>query len=403
MIRAHKIRLNPTDEQAAFLTKCCHTNRAAYNWALAKWQEWRAMGAKPSAMELKRLWNDQIDRLRPWARESFRDAYASAFDNLGDAFSRYFAGQNDYPKFKKRGKSRMSFTLANDKFSVEGYTAKLPKIGAANMAEALRFAGKIVRGTVSMHAGHWYLSITVQMSDAPRAKTGRRVGVDVGLKTLAVTSVANGNRSDGEQLENQKPLKNSLTKLRRLNRSLSRKVLGGRNWQKATIKLARHHERIANKRRDIWHKFTSSLASRYDTVCIEDLNIKGMTKNKRLSRAIADAGWAIGFAMLDYKCTDVRRVPRFAATSKPCNECGRRKENLTLADRVWLCACGNVVDRDLNAAKNILEMGIAQPSNERPQVVATSRVKRSRTARKTASAASQVEVGTSMRAHLRTF
>jgi putative transposase len=227
-----------------------------------------------------------------------------------------------------------------------------------------------------------------------RAKTGRRVGIDVGLKTLAVTS-------DDERLENQKPLKNSLTKLRRLSRWVSRKQIGGKNRAKAVVKLARFQARIANRRMDVWHKFTTSIARDYDTVCIEDLNVKGMAKNRRLSRAIADAGWSIAFAMLDYKSEDVRRVSRFQATSKPCNVCGIRKDDLKLSDRVWLCECGNVVDRDLNAAKNILEIGMMQPLKASAPALARSGFKRSRTVCKTVSTAAQVEVSTEMGAHIR--
>lgn len=394
MIRAHKIRLNPTVEQAAWLTQCCHVNRAAFNWGLAEWKRQYQDGQKPSAMQIKKKWNAEIDEARPWARETCRDAYASAFESLGDAFVRFFRGQNDYPSFKKRGKSRMSFTLANDKFAVEGHDAKLPKIDVVNMAEVLRFVGKIVKGTVSLKAGRWYLSITVETPDVQRAKTGRRVGIDVGLKTLAVTS-------DDERLENQKPLKNSLTKLRRLSRWVSRKQIGGKNRAKAVVKLARFQARIANRRMDVWHKFTTSIARDYDTVCIEDLNVKGMAKNRRLSRAIADAGWSIAFAMLDYKSEDVRRVSRFQATSKPCNVCGIRKDDLKLSDRVWLCECGNVVDRDLNAAKNILEIGMMQPLKALAPALARSGFKRSRTVCKTVSTATQVEVSTAMCAHIR--
>ena len=188
MIRAHKIRLNPTVEQAAWLTTCSHISRAAYNWGLAEWQAQHAAGGKPSVMGLKKQWATEIEACRPWARAGCRDAYTEALFNLGDAFSRFFKGQNSYPTFKKRHKSRLSFGLANDKFAVDGHTAKLSKIGAVNMAETLRFVGKIMRGNVSLSAGHWYLSITVEIENAPREATGRTVGIDVGLKTLAVTS-----------------------------------------------------------------------------------------------------------------------------------------------------------------------------------------------------------------------
>ena len=394
MIRAHKIRLNPTPEQAEWLAYCCHVNRAAYNWAVAEWTAQYKAGGKPSAMALKAKWNSEIDTVRPWVRESCRDAYTSAFFDVDDAFSRFFKKQNRYPKFKSKKTARMSFGLANDKFRVTGQEARLPKIGLVNMAEALRFSGKIVKGTVSLKAGRWYLSVTVEMPERERQRTGRQVGIDVGIKSLAVTS-------DGEVLENQKPLRKSLAKLKRLNRWLARKQKGSKNWQKSKLELQRFHEHLANQRKDTWHKFTSDIAERYDTVCIEDLNVKGMTKNRKLSRAIADAGWAIGFAMLDYKCHDVRRIPRFQASSKPCHVCGAVKTDLTLADRLWICECGNIVDRDLNAALNIrdialgtVSIGLMQPLIAFAPALARSSVKRSRTVCKTASAATQDEVNT---------
>lgn len=351
MMRSHKIRLNPTQSQSEFLERCCHANRFAFNWALARWNEIYGQGGKPNIFAIVKEFRSKIDTEFPWIRLGCRDSYASAFPKVKDAFDRFFKKQTGFPKFKSRKSAKMCFTLSNDVFECIGNEVQIPKIGMVNMTEPLRFVGKVMRGTVSKSGGHWWLSVTVEMPDKVVTPDGTHVGIDVGIKTLAATS-------DGEVLENQKNLKSSLVKLARLNRQLARKKLGSKNFERAKIKLQRLHARIANKRNDHLHKFTSSIASRYQTVSIEDLNVAGMIKNRKLSRAISDTGWAKMFSMLDYKCVRVVRVGRFFPSSKTCNVCKKVNANLSLSDRVWVCDCGNIVDRDLNAALNIDQQGL---------------------------------------------
>jgi putative transposase len=220
------------------------------------------------------------------------------------------------------------------------------------MTERLRFSGKIMNARVSERAGYWFVSIHVQLPVPERHVPARVIGVDVGVKSLAVDS-------DGAVFENQKHLTKALRKLRRLNRWLARKQKGSKNWHKAKRKLARLHLRIANLRADAIHKLTTRLAGKARIIALETLNVAGMLKNHKLARAIADAAFSEMVRQPGYKAQQVVRVDPFSPSSKTCNECGHINRDLTLADRVWTCpACGTVLERDVNAARNIRDEGM---------------------------------------------
>jgi putative transposase len=219
------------------------------------------------------------------------------------------------------------------------------------MTEPLRFEGKIMSARISEQAGYWFVSIQVQLPAPPRTAPDRVLGVDLGIKALAVDS-------DGEVFENQKHLAAAQKKLRRLNRWLARKQKGSNNWHKAKRKLARLHLRIANLRADATHKLTTRLAQKASIIALETLNVAGMLKNRKLARAIADAAFSEMVRQLGYKAMQVVRIAPFYPSSKTCHECGHINHALTLADRVWACpACGTVLERDVNAARNIRDEG----------------------------------------------
>ena len=188
---------------------------------LAEWLRQYKAGLKPTALGLKKQFNAVKGDLFPWVYDSPRDANAQPFANLGKAFGRFFDGQARYPKFKKKGKSRDSFYIANDKFSVDGKTITLPRIGKVKMREALRFNGKVICATVSRTADRWLVSISVEtdMPTVPCENQARTVGVDLGVKRLAILS-------DGTCVEGPRPLRFVLKRLRRLNRRLHRRVKG---------------------------------------------------------------------------------------------------------------------------------------------------------------------------------
>jgi putative transposase len=362
MIRAHKIRLNPTPEQEIYLKKACGTARFAFNWGLSRWKEAKEQRIENyGPMAIKKEFNTIKRELFPWTLEVTKNATEDGFRRLSNALSNYFNSKNGqrkgekvgFPKFKSKKKSKQSFTLDYERFVVDGHWLRIQKLSTpVNMAEALRFAGKIKWGTISCTAGKWYIAITVEIEPpVPVEHPHRSVGVDLGLKTLATLS-------DGREFENQKLLRSELSKLKRLNRVLSRRQPGSKRWHKAKERLARFHERIANRRKDAIHKMTTEIARTYQVIGVEDLNVKGMGQNRRLAFSIADAGFGEILRQQGYKSEAsgglVIKVGRFFASSKTCSACGYVNAELTLSDRTWVCVgCGSLHDRDWNASKNL--------------------------------------------------
>ena len=365
MIISHKIRLDPNHKQATYLAKAAGTARFAYNWALAEWQSqyaaWKNDNSqpKPNQMLLRRQLNAVKREQFPWMLEVTKNAPQMAIIQLGQAFNNFFAGRAQYPQFKKKGKSRDSFTLTNDQFSLDACRIRIPNLGLVRMRETLRFSGKILSATVSRTADQWFASITVDTTSnhPPPAENQGAVGIDLGISALATLST-------GEKVAGAKPYKALLSHLQRLSRSLSHKVKGSANRHKAKQKLAKLHARIANIRQDSLHQLTTDLTRRFHTLGIEDLNVSGMVKNRHLSRAISDMGFFEFRRQLDYKATMrggvVVVADRFFASSKTCAACGEKVEKLPLSIREWTCpVCGAVHDRDINAANNLEKYAVS--------------------------------------------
>ncbi|WP_242632742.1 RNA-guided endonuclease InsQ/TnpB family protein [Thiothrix fructosivorans] len=362
MIISHKIRLAPNNQQATYLAKAAGTARFAYNWALAEWQTqyaaWQDDNTqpKPNQMSLRRQLNAIKREQFPWMLEVTKNAPQMAIIQLGAAFKNFFAGRAQYPRFKKKSKSRDSFTLTNDQFSIDACRIRIPNLGLVRMRETLRFSGKILSATVSRTADQWFASITVDTQDyhhLPPTENQGTVGVDLGVSALATLST-------GEKVAGAKPHKALLSRLRRLSRRLSRKIKGSANRHKAQQKLAKLHARIANIRQDSLHQLTTDLTRRFHTIGIEDLNVSGMVKNRHLSRAISDMGFFEFRRQLEYKAgmrgAVVVVADRFFASSKTCFApgCGYKVDKLPLSIREWTCpVCGAVHDRDINATKNL--------------------------------------------------
>jgi putative transposase len=365
MKRSHVIRLNTTSEQDIYFRKACGVARHAYNWALAQWKEARATGKRAKMKDLKAEYNKIKGEQFPWCYEVTKCAPEQAFADLGQAFAHYWRMKEDgtqpklkhprkdeeeggFPHFKSKKRDRLSFYLANDKFSVDGHTLHVPKLGDVNMAEELRFRGKIMSATISYRAGWWFVSITAEVEHEAPIHNGGSVGIDLGLKTLATLSC-------GEKFENQKHYRRNLGRIRGLSKGLSRKVEGSQNWWKHAKKLAKAHYRVACQRQDTLHKMTTYVARTYSLIGLEDLNTKGMQALHCLAQAISDASFFEVRRQLLYKAeqygSSVLLVDRWFPSSKTCHVCGWVKEDLTLADRVWVCEeCTIVHDRDLNAA-----------------------------------------------------
>ncbi len=358
MILAHKIRLDPTWEQELYFRKAAGTARFVYNWGLAEWQRQYQAGEKPTALNLKKTFNAIKRDQFPWVLEVTKCAPEGAFMNLDKAFKNFFSGRANYPKFKKKGKHD-SFYLANDKFRVEGTRIRIPKLGWVKMREVLRFSGKIQSAIVSCAAGKWSVSLAVERDRLPPpCNSHAAVGVDLGILTLATLST-------GETWENPRALRTHERRLKRLQRQLGKKQKGSKNRHKARLRLAKHYEKIANLRRDVTHKLTSSLVTRFQIISIEDLHVNGMLKNHRLAKHIADANFGEIRRQLAYK-TDLygsalHVIDRFFPSSKLCSVCGQIKTELSLTDRTYVCQqCGMVKDRDRNASENLHRAGLAR-------------------------------------------
>jgi len=368
MLVAHRIRLAPNNVQATHLARAAGTARFAYNWALNEWQKQYDICKadptlpKPSEAALRRLLNSIRREHYPWMLEVTKNAPQMAIMQLGRAFENFFAGRARYPKFRKKGQDDR-FTLSNDQFRVEDRRIRIPKLGWVRMRETLRFTGRIVSASVARVADHWYVSITVDISNptAPPAESQGTVGVDLGIKALATLS-------NGVTFQGPKALRSLLIRLRRLSRALSRKVKGSRNRARAKLKLARLHERIASIRRDCLHKLSTSIARRFHTIGIENLNVKGMLGNRHLARAIADMGFHELRRQLEYKAArhagQVVLVDRWYPSSKLCSCCGYRLESLGLDVRHWTCpGCGASHDRDVNAAINLRNAAVSSTAS----------------------------------------
>ncbi|GCF07312.1 RNA-guided endonuclease InsQ/TnpB family protein [Dictyobacter arantiisoli] len=358
MIKAHKMRLHPTAEQFVSLSKAAGTSRYVWNWALAEWNRQYAAGEKPTALKLKKQFNAIRREQFPWTWEVTKNASDQPFLDLGKAFTAFFEKKAHYPKFKSKKKSKPSFYLANDQFELGDHRVWIPKLGWVNLAENLRFKGKISGARVTRQADWWFISITVEVPDEVPQKRPAAVGGDVGLNRLATLST-------GEECENQAFLKTNLKKLRQANKRLHRRKQGSKNREKARRQVARLHYRVTCKRDDVLQKLTTRLADCYGIIGIEDLHLKGLLKNRHLARSFSDAALGKLLALLTSKVEQrggqVVKVGRFFPSSKQCHACQWRWDDITLSDRIFVCqdpTCAYYElrqDRDYNASLNILQ------------------------------------------------
>lgn len=304
----------------------------------------------------------------PWLSEVASQPLQQALIHLDKGFTRFFREKKGYPRFKsKHGRQSATFPvkakslLQGVKVELETGTLVLPKVGAVKAVYSRTFEGKVKTVTVSKTpTGKYFASVLVEEENQPSVRPDveeNAVGVDLGLKHFAVLST-------GEKVEHPKHLEQHLGRLKVLGRRLSRKKKGGNNYRKARLKVALLHERVANSRADFLHKLSTDLVNRFDTICLEDLNVKargfalrGMMANGKLARHIGQSGWAMFDSMLEYKTAwngkHLRTIGRFEPSSRLC-QCGYYNHALTLSDREWDCPeCGRHHDRDELAANNI--------------------------------------------------
>jgi putative transposase len=366
--RAYKTELALNNEQITACRKHAGAARWAYNWGLACKQEaYRATGTSPSAIDLHRELNALKQAAIPWMYEVSKCAPQEALRNLDHAFAHFFRraalkkagklrGKLGYPRRKSKKRGLGSFRLTGA-IVVFPNAIQLPRLGRLRLKERdyLPTSGaRILSATVSERAEHWYVSIQIEQEHVVPANRSPVAGVDLGIKRLATLS-------DGTEAPNPRYLRSCLKKLKRLQRTVSRRRKGSRNRKKAVCKLAWLHRRVANQRADTLHQLTSRLAKTKSVVVIEDLNVSGMLKNHHLAQAIGDVGFAEFRRQLSYKAAwydcQVLVASRWEPTSKTCSRCGWVDDDLALADRMFRCEqCSLVVDRDLNAAINLAKL-----------------------------------------------
>lgn len=362
-MRSQKIRIELTNESASLAKRHAGTARYAYNWALDRCKKaYENKEKRPSAVDLHKEWVVFKHETATWAKEVSKCAPQEAFRHLDMAFRRSFKMQEvRLPVFKKRG-VRDSFYLEGA-IRTERDKIKLPKFGWVKMSEQVGdYSLKNV--VVSRHAEHWFVSFKTEEIPQKIAEIAQKptIGVDLGIKTLATLS-------DGEVFENKRPYKKYKRKLKIAQRKVSKKYVKGvkkqsKNYQKAKAAVAKLHYKISNIRKDATHKLTSYLSKNHAEIVIEDLNVKGMSKNDKLASAILDGGFYEFKRQLDYKCpwygSTLTVVDRFYPSSKTCSNCQNVKDKLDLKERVYQCAhCGHTQDRDLNAAINLSKKAVS--------------------------------------------
>ena len=361
ILKAYRIQCYPNNVQKTLFRKNFGASRFAFNFALERKK--LAFDKKeriPNAIELHR----ELNKLKgtddlPWAYECSKCSFQEALRDCDKAFNNFFfrckkkvKGNKGFPKFKSKKNDKQSFRLTGS-ISVESGYCWLPRIGKIKLAEGDYFVddSKILSVTVSRKADKWFVSFQVKQHVQELPETDKIVGVDLGVKTLATCS-------DGITFENPKALLKNLKSLKQKQRWVSRKKKGSKNREKAKLKVARLHYRISNIRKDALHKATTKLIRENKAIVLEDLNVKGMTKNHCLARAVSDVGMFEFRRMLEYKANwygrEIQYADTFYPSSKTCSNCGWKNENLKLSDRTFKCRiCNHEMDRDLNAAFNL--------------------------------------------------
>lgn len=359
MFITYKFRLYPSKNQERLLTQTLETCRRWYNVCLAERKEaWENEKRSVGKFE-------QLAKVKTYRKEN---SYAGQVHShvlqvvtadLDKAFQAFFrrvkAGEKPgYPRFRGRDRyDSFGYKELGNGFKLDGRRLKLSGIGRVAVRWHRPLEGQIKTVRIRRQAGKWYACFACEVEAQPLAPTGQKVGVDVGITSLLTTS-------DGEHIENPRWYRAEQAKLRVLQRRVSRRKKGGSNRRKAVRALQLQHERIKNRRADFLNKAVHDLVTRYDCIAVEDLQVVNMAQNPHLAKSILDAGWGYFRLQLFSKAAYAGRIAVAvppAYTSKTCSGCGTIFENLTLADRWVSCECGLSMDRDENAARNLLALG----------------------------------------------
>ena len=356
-LRAHKIALRTNDTHDQWFRSQCGYARFAYNNALSDFKEGLSSNTFSSSIDLNNRFNKR-KKVYDWVRKQDQRAALYGIQNLGSAIKNWASKRSRFPKFKKRS-SKQSYTTDEQSVKVEGKRIRLPKIGWVGMFQELRFTGEIRKVTISRTAHRWFVSIIVETGTPkpPRDTRGLPVvGIDVGINTLATLD-------NGKQYLNPRPLKRYERKLKPEQRRLSKRVFLSNNWYKQKRKVEKLYYRIACIRKDAHHKATTEIVNNASGICVETLKITNMLKNKCLAKALSDSALGGFLEKLKSKAEvlgiPITEAPQFFASSKTCNHCGHKKEELSLSEREYHCSvCDHRINRDVNAAINLKHLAV---------------------------------------------
>jgi putative transposase len=355
ILKAYKYRVYPTQVQAEFLDRNFGAVRFLWNNFVSSFNGYDKGPVLPENEKILKDRNLWMHDVISYALQQKRMDW---FEFKKQFFNKKRKVKLGRPSYKKRGVSNDSFRIPGVKVKVdfEAGTIKIPKMTPLRVVYDRRFSGSLKSVTLSKNkCNQYFVSILVETEVEVKQNTGRSIGIDLGLKHLCILS-------NGMKIDNPRWFRETQTKLKRAQH-LSRKVKGSSRHKRQRLKVARLHLKVANQRRDFQHNFSSWLVNNYDTIITEDLNVKGMIKNSKLSKSISDDSWSTLVGMIAYKsnwyCRSFHKISRWYPSSKTCSNCGHKENNMGLQIRGWKCpSCGTEHDRDLNAALNILHKGL---------------------------------------------
>jgi len=362
MLKAYKYRIYPNKEQINYLQKTFGCTRFVYNQMLAdrikSYEENKELDVKAIKYPTPAQYKKEFE----WLKEVDSLALANAQMNLDKAYKNFFRDKSvGFPKFKSKKNNHKSYTTNNQNGTVfiENNRIKIPKLKSMiKIKQHREFTGLIKSCTISQNpSGKYYISILVDTENYQLPKIDKKVGIDLGIKEFAITS-------DGEMFSNPKWLNKSEKRLRKLQKDLSRKQKGSNNRRKDRLKVAKLHEKISNQRKDYLHKVSTQLINENQVIVIEDLKVSNMMKNHKLAKSIANVSWFEFRRQLEYKAKwygrEIIVAPVSYASSQLCSNCGNKSsQTKDLSCRTYICpVCGMIMDRDINASKNLLKLAM---------------------------------------------